>query len=129
MIYKYDLHFRGILGLLGLAVLLGSLHDAWAGTMTSSDENSIRALRCFSIQANWRSLFSTGTPSDALSCLHGIRVLTTGWIVFSHAGQQIFHRMNYNKSAVADVIPLSIFISTARRLGYFIIFMIGMIFE
>jgi hypothetical protein len=43
--------------------------------------------------------------ADSLACLHGVRILTTCWIVLIHfAGACTFLRLSYNKPMVLNVI-------------------------
>jgi hypothetical protein len=82
---------RVVLSLLGLLVVAATIHDAWR--MFSDEPFEIKkdgpiicVLHCFSALTNGRKLLSmkvSKSPSN-LSCVHGIRVLSTLWVVIGH---------------------------------------------
>lgn len=49
---------------------------------------------CFSVYSNFRKVMNTetGQASDTLRCVHGLRVLTMGWIILGHT----FFYKNFN---------------------------------
>ncbi|XP_057375604.2 nose resistant to fluoxetine protein 6-like [Daphnia carinata] len=88
--------------LIGL-VLTATVHDNWSGTSSSCPDIApqafhIKLLHCFSAKRNCRMLFSTKDDvKDSLACLHGIRVITTCWIVLIHVAGEFSQRMSYTK--------------------------------
>jgi len=49
-----------------------------------TDSILLRALHCFSVINNSRKLLATSSSSDNLSCVHGIRVISTTWVIMGH---------------------------------------------
>lgn len=46
---------------------------------------------CFNPIANGRKIISTEPAArDSLTCLHGLRVLSLGWVVMVHTYLQVF---------------------------------------
>lgn len=98
-ILKIFLHFlmsvhlhRVVLSSLGLLVVMATVHDAWRMILnepfdSKKDGHVINVLHCFSALTNGRRLLSmksTKSPSN-LACVHGIRVLSTCWVVIGHS--------------------------------------------
>nr|CAH0101428.1 unnamed protein product [Daphnia galeata] len=90
--------------LLVVIVSAATVHDAWIHNELSNCPKSfsIQLLHCFSAKKNCKTLFSTEDDAeDSLACLHGVRILTTCWIVLIHfAGACTFLRLSYNKPMV-----------------------------
>ena len=82
--------YRVLLSVIGLLILLASLAESWriwSGIHTvdpKRDGLSIRMLLCFSAINNGRKLLSTKTGAGNLTCLNGIRFLSTTWVVMGH---------------------------------------------
>ncbi|XP_046643543.1 nose resistant to fluoxetine protein 6-like [Daphnia pulicaria] len=89
-------------GLLGIIVLIATIHEKWNYSDESVHSQKIfpvQLLHCFSAHTNCRTLFSTQDDvKDSLACLHGIRVLTTCWIVLIHAAGEFIQRMSYTRN-------------------------------
>jgi len=101
---------RLVFCLLGIIVTTATIHHIfWTENSETLQSFPIQLLHCFSAKKNCRTLFSTEPDSkDSLSCVHGIRVLTIGWIVFMHVGSEFsIERMVYNKSTAVKVIMVS----------------------
>ncbi|XP_057365085.1 nose resistant to fluoxetine protein 6-like [Daphnia carinata] len=81
-----------VLSLLGLLVVIATAHDAWRMVLdkpfdSKKDGHVISVLHCFSALTNGRRLLSMkskASPSN-LACVHGIRVLSTCWVVIGHS--------------------------------------------
>ncbi|XP_032794863.2 nose resistant to fluoxetine protein 6 [Daphnia magna] len=81
-----------VLSSLGLLVVMATVHDAWRMILnepfdSKKDGHVINVLHCFSALTNGRRLLSmksTKSPSN-LACVHGIRVLSTCWVVIGHS--------------------------------------------
>jgi hypothetical protein len=66
---------------------------------------AVQLLHCFSAKKNCLNLFSTNNDvKDSLSCLHGIRVLTTCWIVLIHVAGELTQRISYTRKLDLKVI-------------------------
>lgn len=82
---------RVVLSLLGLVVVAATIHDAWRMLMDEPFESQkdgpiVSYVHCFSALTNGRKLLSmkvSKSPTN-LSCVHGIRVLSTLWVVIGH---------------------------------------------
>lgn len=79
------------LSLIGLFVLLATLHEGWrtyhgVPFNSQSDGKVVTSLHCFSILNNGRKLLSMKVSSRGtnIGCIHGIRVLSTLWVVIGH---------------------------------------------
>lgn len=81
-----------IFGTVGVLVLTATIHDGWRTYCNhdfdaKSDAGFVTGLHCFSALHNGKKLLSlepTSSGSDNLSCLHGIRFLSTCWVVIGH---------------------------------------------
>ncbi|XP_015789027.1 nose resistant to fluoxetine protein 6-like [Tetranychus urticae] len=63
-----------------------------------SEKRFIKFLKCFSIRRNAKSILSMKeNPTETLSHIHGIRVLTMAWIICGHTFGLVNHT-NYNQS-------------------------------
>ena len=71
---------------------------------SQKDGQRIRVLNCFSALNNSRKLFSTKDDvKDSLSCLNGIRALSTLWIVFHHMTLENIDRYGYRFNSMLKV--------------------------
>ena len=95
-------------------VAAATLHQMWkekannnGGKVDFQKEHlAVRALHCFSLIENGRSLVSTKeNVKGSLSCLHGIRVLSMFWIVLLHISEESFSRYTHNKVRTQEVGP------------------------
>ncbi|XP_046631179.1 nose resistant to fluoxetine protein 6-like isoform X4 [Daphnia pulicaria] len=87
-----------VFGLLALSVTTATLHDSITDNVVSRNSFAVRLLHCFSAKRNCKTLLSTEVAKDSLSCVHGIRVLSTCWIVLFHIGGSfVVLRTIYNK--------------------------------
>ena len=88
---------RVLLSIIGLFVLIATLLEVWKAISISnvpgssnnkdSDGVLVRVLHCFSFLNNGRKVLSMKTMTSggtSLDCLHGIRVLSTVWVVMLH---------------------------------------------
>jgi len=74
---------------LAALVLTATAHEAIRFYMRNPiDEKnsslSVKTLHCFSALNNGRKILSTKTIPGSFTCLHGIRVLSTTWVVMGH---------------------------------------------
>lgn len=83
--------FRVTLSLIGLLVLISTVHEVWRAFHKipfdpKIDGNVVNYLHCFSFLNNGRKLLSMKSPPGGgnLNCIHGIRVLSTFWVVIGH---------------------------------------------
>ena len=68
------------------------------------DSLRIRVLNCFSALNNSRKIISTkDNVKDSLSCLHGIRALSTLWLVFYHMILENMDRYGYSYNRMTKV--------------------------
>lgn len=83
-----------------------NLNEAFSnGSDVTQQSFRIQLLHCFSAKRNYRMLFSTNDDvKDSLACLHGIRVLTTCWIVLIHVAGEFTQRMSYTKQMDIKVL-------------------------
>jgi hypothetical protein len=77
------------LSIIGLLVVLGTFYESCRLMLNKpinvKDSLPARALHCFSAINNGRKLLSTkSSGSDNLSCVHGIRFLSTTWVIMGH---------------------------------------------
>ena len=74
---------------MGFLVVTATLHEA-AGfylkiaTVDAKSGAAVRALRCFSAISNARKILSTRSTPGSFTCLHGMRVLSTTWVIQGH---------------------------------------------
>ena len=100
-------------------VLIATVHEVWRENYCQQpvdgkrEKLGIRFLHCFSALNNGRKLIATEEEvQDGLSCLHGLRVLSTYRIVIQHATMEILGRSSYNRQGVIKVGILSINFTT-----------------
>ena len=100
--------------MLGLVVLVATAHEIWRESYlqrpvdSKSERLGIRFLHCFSVINNCRHMVSTQDDAkDSLSCLHGIRVLSTCLIVLQHAFIENIGRSSYNTPMLVKVRLIS----------------------
>lgn len=112
---RVKLSFRTAFCLLIALVLTATVHEIWSGASPSCSDVAqqtfhIKFLHCFSAKRNCRMLFSTKDDvKDSLACLHGIRVVTTCWIVLIHVAGEFTQRMSYTKQLDVKVLNLYTF--------------------
>ena len=104
---SFDLNFSFSICLLGITVAIATVYDLWKGD--HSESFAIQSLLCFSAKKNCKILFSTEDSKDSsISCIHGIRVLSTCWIVLIHVGGAFaLTKLIYNRQIVFEVILLT----------------------
>ena len=102
-IYKYLYHHiiwkfsniiasicRVVSSLICVLLILATCHDIWRtsrgiGFDAATDSTAVTTLHCFSITRNTNKLVSLlNSESQGLSCLNGIRSITTVWLIFIH---------------------------------------------
>ena len=91
--------------MLAVIIITATLHDVLKeNRFVSGNSFAVQLLHCFSAKRNFATLFSTEDSKDSLSCVHGIRVLTTGWIVLLHVGGLFqIARIIYNRQMLLKV--------------------------
>lgn len=83
---------RVVLSFLGLVVVMATAHDALQMYREISfdpkrESKWVSGLHCFSILTNGRKILSMKVSKNSttnLSCVHGIRFLSTCWVVIGH---------------------------------------------
>ena len=90
MVLKRSTIDRVVLSVIGLLVAAATIYECDRLMMKGpinpkSDGLAISILHCFSALNNGRKLLSTKTGSGNLGCIHGIRVLSTFWVVMGHS--------------------------------------------
>ena len=80
---------RVVLSVIALLVVVATVHESVrifldVPMKPRSDGMILRAVHCFSLLNNGRNLLSTKTSSLHLSCISGIRVVTTTWLILEH---------------------------------------------
>ena len=107
MIIRFS-SFKDFFCLLSTIVVVATIHENWCCSNKMVDSQKIFAvqlLHCFSAKKNCLNLFSTNDDvKDSLSCLHGIRVLTTCWIVLIHVAGELTQRISYTRKLDLKVI-------------------------
>lgn len=83
---------RIILGTIGVLVVLATLQESvriWNHRPIDQENDglTVRILHCFSALNNGRKVFSTKVFADNFGCIHGIRVLSTTWVLLGHLFQ------------------------------------------
>ena len=98
------------MSLLGLVIILATSHELWLEYYERPAQQkktglTMKSLHCFSMLTNGRKLLSTKSVAvDNLSCLNGIRVLSTTWIVLYHTYFQAIINEMYNPLTFLKVI-------------------------
>ena len=64
--------------------------DEKSSTLVKPNSITIQVLRFFSAVGNFHNLLSVKTSNDEMSCLHGIKALTSLSIPFLHTGIVVF---------------------------------------
>ncbi|XP_035206552.1 nose resistant to fluoxetine protein 6-like, partial [Stegodyphus dumicola] len=81
-----------IVSIFAALMIVGTLTDIYSTKMNVTFNNKAgRLLLVFSLPRNVKKLLKTQNSSGPFSCLHGIRFITTLWIVFSHS----YYVLNY----------------------------------
>ena len=88
LIFSFNL-FSIVLSVLGTLVVTATVHEAIRFYLkkpvdASKSSGPVKALHCFSALNNGRKILSTESPSGSFTCLHGIRVLSTTWVILGH---------------------------------------------
>ena len=80
-----------MLSLIGFLLISATCHDVWRSNCGNSfdrttDNTAVTILHCFSIPRNTNKFLSVLNSDSAnqLSCLNGIRAITTCWIFITH---------------------------------------------
>jgi len=83
--------YRVTLSTLGVLVLVATVHESWRLFINKmfdvkNDGWLVSSLHCFSALNNSRKILSmrVSSSSDNLSCIHGIRFISTLWVVIGH---------------------------------------------
>lgn len=102
--------YRVILCTIGALIIIASLYDIWCthyvNHQTSHESLPSRLTLCFSAYRNGNYLLSSkASVTDNLSCLNGLRVLSTTWIVFYHVYYVMVVETMYNRQ---DFMAVSI---------------------
>ena len=100
-----DIEVIVILSVIGFLVASASIHEFvrmyFDSPIDPNDETmAVRVLHCFSVINNSRKLLATTSSSDNLACVHGIRVLSTIWVVMGHS----YYELQYILSVTAVTI-------------------------
>ena len=100
---------RLVYGVLAVIIITATFHDILKGNgFISGNSFAVQLLHCFSAKRNFASLFSTEDSKDSLSCVHGMRVLTTCFFVLVHVGVMFqVTRTIYNSQMLYKVIRFS----------------------
>lgn len=78
-----------VLSMIALLVLVATIQELVRMALNRPVDNqrdglAVRGLHCFSALNNTRQVMNMRPASDAISCLAGIRFLTSAWITFGH---------------------------------------------
>nr|CAH0109554.1 unnamed protein product [Daphnia galeata] len=97
-----------LLSLVGFLVASATIHEAWRmyrGTNfdVEKDGKLISALHCFSVLNNGRKILSmtVSSSNDNFGCIHGLRFISTCWVVLAHSFQLVARRI-MNKNALKE---------------------------
>ena len=90
-------------------IILATSHEVWLEYERLAQPKNVgltmKSLQCFSMLTNGRKLLSTKSVAVGnLSCLYGIRVLSTTWIVLCHIYLEAIRNEMYNPLTVLLVI-------------------------
>jgi Nose resistant-to-fluoxetine protein, N-terminal domain len=86
-----------LLSSIGLVVIVSTAcHWRLQQKATEIKSKLLHILLSFSLLINVRKLLSTKKAPDSIPCLHGIRVLSTTWIVLAHTYSQVKSQFNQN---------------------------------
>ena len=103
---------RVVLSLVGLLVLMATIHEAWrmyrgVDFDAKKDGKLCSALHCFSFLNNGRKILSmkvsTASSQDNFGCIHGIRFFSTCWVVLGHTWSYISSKV-MNPKTISTVI-------------------------
>ncbi len=106
---KYDFGiYRAVFAMLGIIILSATIHEAWRGYYDrpfdpATDGFLVTMWHCFSGLKNGKMILSTTTSPSDISCLHGIRFLSTTWIIILHTHSSSMRRPSYNMPALNKV--------------------------
>jgi len=105
---------RVVFSLVGLLILSATVHETWRmfrGTDANQDGKLLSGLRCFSVLSNGRKILSMEVPTgaDNFGCIHGLRFLSTCWVVLGHTWSYVSYK-TMNPKAVLTVSKSPTFI-------------------
>ena len=103
--------------MLAVIIITATLHDVLKeNRFVSGNSFAVQLLHCFSAKRNFASLFSTEDSKDSLSCVHGMRVLTTCFFVLVHVGVMFqVTRTIYNSQMLYKVIRFSFMLKIKKK--------------
>lgn len=107
----FKLYFSVVLSMVALVVAMATIHEGWRtykGLVFDSetDHLSVSFLHCFSILENGRKILSFKAKvlsCDNLSCLNGIRFLSTCWVIIGHTIYSVAFVNSANRNDLIDV--------------------------
>ncbi|GFT13903.1 nose resistant to fluoxetine protein 6 [Nephila pilipes] len=115
---------------LACLVFLGTWIEAHS--VSKSDHSKLyRILLSFSMISNFKRLFNTKTSMENFSCIQGMRVFTTSWIVIAHvyfcgAYFRMFYRTVFHGHAAAKEPIVQMIVNGSEAVDTFL-FMAGML--
>ena len=93
-----------LLSFISLVVVVSTVcHWRLQQKITEFKSKSLHILLSFSLLNNVHKLLSTKKAPDSIPCLHGIRVLSTTWIVLAHTYSQVKSQFNQNIVGMKEV--------------------------
>ena len=106
---------------------MATVHDAWrmccdVAFDSKKDSPAISVLHCFSAFTNGRKILSMKRSKNSttnLSCVHGIRVLSTCWVVMGHTWVIGAASNSVNPKMVTQVINHLVNLNTFLMIGKF----------
>lgn len=97
------------MSVLGLLIITATLQETVRQYLlgrpidAKTDALAVRVIHCFSVLSNGRKLLSTKSSAESFSCLHGIRVLSTTWVIMAHTYLIAAQFLPYNLYMVIQV--------------------------
>ena len=122
--------FRVTLSLIGFLVVCATTRE-FVGMYLEipmnpkTDSILLRALHCFSVINNSRKLLATSSSSDNLSCVHGIRVISTTWVIMGHTYFMLLVQPLISYTTINKVRKLGINYLLDWKLNLFHVFTTG----
>ena len=97
------------MSVLGFVIILATSHELWLEyeqpTQPKNAGLAMKSLHCFSMLTNGRKLLTTKSVAfENLSCLNGIRVLSTTLVVLCHTYIEALRNEMYNPLTFKMVI-------------------------
>ncbi|XP_073962748.1 nose resistant to fluoxetine protein 6-like isoform X2 [Choristoneura fumiferana] len=86
-----------VFSLIGIFTLLSTTYDIWHRFLREKDlvkPNGL--LRCFSVYTNTQRLLTFSAASDAIDCIHGIRSISTLWVIVGHTSIAFLNEYTIN---------------------------------